>query len=81
MQYASILSYAIVYGGLQMRSLPNQLFTVGYVPIFPALFCICLHVLPYAIMLYDVMTYPGCEDSKRSAYPGLNDMLYVNIQG
>ena len=81
MQFSSILSYAIVYGGLQRRSFTNLLFTVAYEAIFSALFWICLYLLPYAIMLYDVMTYPGCEDSKRSAYPGLNDMTYVNIQG
>jgi hypothetical protein len=32
MQFSSILSYAIVYGGLQMLSLTNLLFTVGPVP-------------------------------------------------
>ena len=80
MQFPSILSYAIVYGGLQMRSLTNLLFTVAYEAIFLALFCICLYLLSYTIMLYDVMTYPGCEDSKRSAYPGLNYMTYMHIQ-
>ena len=67
MQFSSILSYAIVYGGLQMLSLTNLLFTVAYEASFPAFFCIYLYLLPYTIMLYDVMTYPGCEDSKRSA--------------
>ena len=47
MQYASILSYAIVYGGLQMLSLTNLLFTVAYEAIFPPQFeygCIYCHI-------------------------------------
>ena len=67
MQFSSISSYAIVYGGLQMLSLTNLLFTVANEGSIPALFCICLYLLPYTIMLYDVMTCPCCEDSKRHA--------------
>ena len=44
MQFSSILSYAIVYGGLQMLSLTNLLFTVAYEGSIPALFCICFHI-------------------------------------
>ena len=79
MQFSSILSYAIVYGGLQMLSLTNLLFTVAYEASFPALFCICLYLLPYTIMLYDVMTCPCCEDSRRIPYHALSQPMLYDI--
>ena len=80
MQLPSILSYAIVYGGLQRRPFTMLSFTEAYEAIFPALFLICLYLLPYTIMLYDVMTCPGCEDSKIMPYLGLCYMTYFDIQ-
>ena len=58
MQFPPILSYAIVYGGLQRRAFSILLFTEAYEATFPALFLLFLYVLPYTIMLYDVMTCP-----------------------
>ena len=47
MQLLSILSYAIVYGGLQRRPFTMLSFTEAYEAIFPALFeyaCIYCHI-------------------------------------